>query len=265
MINTPCTMTIAGSDSGGGAGIQADLKTFLAHDVFGTSAITCLTAQNPSGVNGILEVPTDLLEKQMEAILDFFPITAAKTGMLFSKAIIDVVVQIIKKKKIKLVCDPVMVASSGARLLQEDAIASIRTDLIPLSYLLTPNSDEAEIFLGSPIRDIEDMEDAARNLFGLFKIPILLKGGHLHKDARVKDILFDGRELHSFPSEYITGVSTHGTGCTYSAAITANLALGKDLKTAVLHAKMYLHNTIQKSLSIGNSTTLNHSVTKDRP
>lgn len=260
---TPSAMTIAGSDSGGGAGIQADLKTFQAHGVFGTSAITCLTAQNPSGVTGILEVPPDLLEKQILAILDFFPIHAAKTGMLFSKTIIELVVHIIKKYKIKLVCDPVMVASSGAKLLRDDAIESIRNDLIPLSFLLTPNSDEAAIFLGSPIPSMDEMEDAAYTLYENFRVPILLKGGHLHKNDRLRDILYDGKEFTAFPSEYISSVSTHGTGCTYSAAITANLASGKDLKTAVLHAKMYLHNTIKKSLSIGNSTTLNHTVTKD--
>lgn len=260
MKTIPSVLTIAGSDSGGGAGIQADLKTFQSLGVFGTSAITCITAQNPTGVFGIMEVDSLLLEKQISVVLEYFPIAYAKSGMLFSKDIIQIVVQIIKKYKIKLICDPVMIATSGSKLLKEDAIDLIKEELIPLSYLITPNSDEASLLLNKEIKNSGDMESASRELFNLYKVPILLKGGHLRENKKLKDILFDGRELSVFPSEYIEKVSTHGTGCTYSSAITAYLALGYDLKTSVLYSKSYLHNTILNSINLGKSTSLNHSI-----
>ena len=145
----------------------------------------------------------------------------------------------------------------------DDAIGAISRDLIPISRLFTPNADEASLLLGGEKVNQENMEVSAKKLYNQYGVPVLLKGGHLQKNGKLVDILFDGNDSHLFPSDYISNVSTHGTGCTYSAAITANLALGKDLKTAVIHSKMYLHNTILNSLSIGNSTTLNHFVSKD--
>ncbi len=256
----PSVLTIAGSDSGGGAGIQADLKTFQSLGVFGTSAITCITAQNPSGVFGIMEVDSLLLEKQISVILEYFPIQFAKSGMLFSKDIVQVVIQIIKKNKVKLICDPVMIATSGAKLLKEDAVKLIKEELIPLSYLITPNSDEAALLLNKEIKNAGEMEDASRELYNLLKVPVLLKGGHLKENKKLKDVLYDGKELSVYPSDYIEKVSTHGTGCTYSSAITAYSALGYDLKTSVLHSKSYLHNTILNSYNLGKSTSLNHSI-----
>lgn len=263
MKEIPCVMTIAGSDSGGGAGIQADLKTFLSNQVFGCSAITCLTAQNPEGVSGILEVSSDILERQILAIIEYFPVQFAKSGMLFSREIIEIVVRLIKSKNIKLVCDPVMIASSGARLLKDDAIEMYKTELLPLSLLFTPNADEASLLLGRKISDIDEMEDACRDLYSIYRVPVLLKGGHLPKNNLLKDILYDGNEFSVFPAEYVKDVSTHGTGCTYSAAITAFLSKGHNLKISVLQAKKYLHSTIQFSVQTGKTSSLNHFITED--
>jgi hydroxymethylpyrimidine/phosphomethylpyrimidine kinase len=251
----PVVLTIAGSDSGGGAGIQADLKTFSAHSVFGTTAITCITAQNPNSVSGILKISTDMIEKQILAIFDYFPITAAKTGMLFSNDIIELVVKILKEKKIKLVVDPVMVATSGAKLLEDDAILSIQEKLIPLASLITPNLDEAEILLGEKI---VNLEDSAKKLYKIYKVPVLLKGGHLQDSNFATDILFDGEFLFPFNSKFLTGIDTHGTGCTYSAAITANLGKGFGLMESVSLAKYYIYETLMQSILINDKNFLNH-------
>lgn len=263
MNQTPTVMSIAGSDSGGGAGIQADLKTFHTIGVFGTTAITCITAQNPGGVSGIMEVDSLLLERQILSILDFFPVVFSKSGMLFSKEIINVVLKLVKEKKLKLICDPVMVATSGAKLLRDDAIDLIKKELLPMSYLITPNADEASLLLPYKINSSEDMEDASRDLFKMIGVPILLKGGHLQNNGKLKDVLYDGKEMSIFPSDYIKNVSTHGTGCTYSSAITSYLALGQDLKTSVLHAKNFLHTSILCSIQTGKSTSLFHSKPKE--
>ncbi|TGM08938.1 bifunctional hydroxymethylpyrimidine kinase/phosphomethylpyrimidine kinase [Leptospira barantonii] len=260
----PVTLTIAGSDSGGGAGIQADLKTFTALNTFGTSAITCLTSQNPSGVTGILEVDAEFLEKQILAVLDYFPVQAIKTGMLFSTAIIEKTSSLLSVRKnsektFSLVIDPVMVATSGAKLLQDSAIEALLFKLIPIADLITPNLDEAEILSGKKIGKAGEMPDLAKEIFEKFKVPILLKGGHLQNEKIALDILYDGKALYKFEKPFVSGFYPHGTGCTYSSAITSYLALGESLPKAVLHAKEYLHAAIEQAYTAGKDKTLNHT------
>ena len=259
MTEYPIALTIAGSDSGGGAGIQADLKTFLTHSVFGTSAITCITAQNPSGVTGILEISTELVEKQILAVTDYFPVAAIKTGMLFSNEIIEIVSTILKNKSYKLVVDPVMVATSGAKLLKDDAIDSIKKKLIPISTLFTPNLDEASILINQKISTEGQMQDGARKLFDTFGVPVLLKGGHLMNSDYAIDIFYDGKTLHPLSSKFLKEFNPHGTGCTYSAAITSNLAKGLNLIESISLAKYYIFEAISQSYTIGKTTTLNHN------
>lgn len=258
MSTYPIALTIAGSDSGGGAGIQADLKTFQANGVFGTSAITSVTAQNPSGVTSIAELPLENIEKQILAVLDFFPVNSAKTGMLFTKEIIQTVTKIMKNRNFPLVVDPVMVATSGAKLLQDDAIDSMQKELLPICDLITPNADEASLLLGFDVTR-ENMKEASKELFEHFHVPVLLKGGHLEKGGTVIDVLYDGKDYYEFETKYIFNKSTHGTGCTYSAAITAQLAKRLPLKEAIQNAKEYLHKTIEQSLNLGKVTSLNHT------
>lgn len=259
MTEYPIALTIAGSDSGGGAGIQADLKTFLTHSVFGTSAITCITAQNPSGVTGILEISTELVEKQILAVTDYFPVAAIKTGMLFSNEIIEIVSAILKNKSYKLVVDPVMVATSGAKLLKDDAIDSIKKKLIPISTLFTPNLDEASILINQKISTEGQMQDAARKLFDTFGVPVLLKGGHLMNSDYAIDMFYDGKTLYPLSSKFLKEFNPHGTGCTYSAAITSNLAKGLNLIESISLAKYYIFEAISQSYTIGKTTTLNHN------
>ncbi|RHX92071.1 bifunctional hydroxymethylpyrimidine kinase/phosphomethylpyrimidine kinase [Leptospira stimsonii] len=265
MNNKPVTLTIAGSDSGGGAGIQADLKTFTALGTFGTSAITCLTAQNPSGVTGILEVDVDFLEKQISAVMDYFPVKAIKTGMLFSTSIIERTHSLLSARKKSapffLVIDPVMVATSGAKLLQDSAIDALLNRLIPLAELITPNLDEAEILCGKKIKSSSEMTDLAKDIFEKFGVPVLLKGGHLQNEKMALDILYDGKEIYKFEKPFVTGFYPHGTGCTYSSAITSYLALGNSLVEAVGNAKEYLHAAIEHAYTAGKDKTLNHTPT----
>jgi hydroxymethylpyrimidine/phosphomethylpyrimidine kinase len=258
MIEYPIALTIAGSDSGGGAGIQADLKTFQANSVFGTSVITCVTAQNPEGVSSIAEISPENIDLQLKAVLDFFPVGATKTGMLFSEPIIQILARRLKTRNFPLVVDPVMVATSGAVLLQEDAIEAMKQEMLPIADLITPNADEASLLLGYKVKR-ESIQQAAQDLYSLFKVPVLLKGGHLVKYGTVIDALFDGTHLIELTSEYIADKNTHGTGCTYSSAITANLANKDNLLEAIKKAKSYLHRSIAQSHWIGKTYTLNHT------
>lgn len=260
MQNIPVALTIAGSDSGGGAGIQADLKTFTANRVFGTTAITCLTAQNPKKVFSIQEIPVQMVEEQIGAILKFFPVRAVKTGMLFSEKIIRRVSEFAKIRNFKLVVDPVMVATSGAKLLQDSAIDCLKKELIPYCDLITPNLDEAEILLGKKITKRSEMEDFAKSLYLAIGVPTLLKGGHLKNSSDAVDVLYDGKEIYTFSKEFLQGVNSHGTGCTYSAAICANLAKGHSLAQAVFRAKEYLHNALKNPFKPDHSSEsfLNH-------
>jgi hydroxymethylpyrimidine/phosphomethylpyrimidine kinase len=253
-----CTLTIAGSDSGGGAGIQADLKTFRALGVHGTSAITCLTAQNPKGVSGIQACSPDILRKQIDAVFAELKPAAVKTGMLFATPLIRVVVEQFRRPhQPPLVVDPVMVATSGARLLKPSAIAAIQKELLPLATLVTPNLDEAEILVGRKLTEVEDLRWAAREIRARFGCAALLKGGHLRGLAEAVDVFYDGRTELLLTAPFVKGVSTHGTGCTYSAAITAGLARGLKLPDAVKLGKEFITNAIANSQRVGKHFVLN--------
>ena len=259
MKRQPIALTIAGSDSGGGAGIQADVKTFEYHHVFGTSVITCVTAQNPEGVFGIQAIEPDIVYKQLDAVTGFFSIDSIKTGMLYSTEIIDVVLQFIKKKKYHLVVDPVMVATSGAKLLLDSSIHKITEELIPLSTVYTPNADEASILLGKPITLQDNLEDVAYQLYKKYHTPVLLKGGHLTDGMEAKDIFHNGSMVHTFRSKYYANVNSHGTGCTYSSAIAAFLAKGFSLLDSIQNSKTYIDLTFYNHYHLGKTTSLNHN------
>jgi hydroxymethylpyrimidine/phosphomethylpyrimidine kinase len=255
----PITLTIAGSDSGGGAGVQADLKTFSSLATFGTTVFTCLTAQNPDGVTGIYEISPDFVSSQLQAVSSYFPIKSAKTGMLYSKDIIKSVASFFyENPDIQLVLDPVMVATSGAKLLKDDAIQSLIEDLIPLAKIITPNLDEASLLLGENIHQYDQLVPMAKKLFEKYNVPILLKGGHLPNATVATDVLFDGMSTFEYSKPYLKEKHTHGTGCTYSAAITAFLAHGKNLAEAVGSAKEYLHLSLEDDILTGPTQHLNH-------
>jgi hydroxymethylpyrimidine kinase/phosphomethylpyrimidine kinase len=236
-VRRPVALTIAGSDSGGGAGIQADLATFTACGVFGTSVLTCVTAQNLEGVRGVVALsPADVMA-QLDAVLDGFPVAAAKTGMLFSRDIVLAVAEAARRPGFPpLVVDPVMVATSGARLLNDDAVAAYVERLLPRAAVATPNLDEAAVLLGRAIRHADEMPGAARELADRLGCPVFLKGGHLDGD-RLVDVLWDGAALHSWTGLRVSGVIPHGTGCRLSAALAARLALGDTLPEAARVAR----------------------------
>ena len=252
MTKIPIAMTIAGSDSGGGAGIQADLKTFAALGVYGTSALTAVTAQNTLGVTAIHEVPTDVIAAQIDAILSDIGADAVKTGMLSSLAIIETVVMELQRHGIaQLVVDPVMVAKGGDRLLQEDAVDVLRTRLLPLATVVTPNLPEAEVLTGITIRNAVDARNAARAIVSMGANSVVVKGGHMTGDEAL-DIFYDGNEFREFSAPRIDTKNTHGTGCTFASAIAAGLAKGLPLVEAVAKAKTYVTQAIRASLDIGS-------------
>lgn len=244
-------MTIAGSDSGGGAGIQADLKTFQELGVFGTSAITALTAQNTLGVEGVLPSTAKFVTQQIEVVFDDMPIKAVKTGMLFSIEIIEAVAKTLENKDIQLVVDPVMIAKGGASLLQEDAVKALNTKLLPLATVLTPNIPEAEVITGITIRNEADIDQAAKQLLELGVQCVVMKGGHLKGHHAIDTIYFQDGSHFSIYAERIQTTQTHGTGCTFSAAITAFLGQGMDLREAIIEAKKFVHLAISNPLNIG--------------
>ena len=242
-------LTIAGSDSGGGAGIQADLKTFAAFNVYGMSVLTAITAQNTLGVSAIHDIPPEIVAKQIEAVMDDIGADAAKTGMLSNSHLIETVAGKVREYRLeKLVTDPVMVAKGGSRLLQESAIATLVTSLLPLVFVLTPNVFEAEIISGISVRSVGDAEKAAAIIFQKGPKYVLIKGGHLSADKAI-DILYDGKNYSYYEAERINTANTHGTGCTLSAAITAGLAKGLDVKTAIRMAKDYTSRAIREAPS----------------
>lgn len=243
-------LTIAGSDSGGGAGIQADLLTFAAHGVHGATAITAITAQNTVAVTAWQALDPALVRAQIEAVADDMTVGALKTGMLANRGIIEEVACVIGERGFdRLVVDPVMVAKSGDRLLDADAERAYVDRLFPIASLITPNLPEAEALLGRPIRSVDEMRDAARDLSRLGCRAVLVKGGHLEGDPT--DVLWDGSAFHELTSPRIPTKNTHGTGCTYSAAITARLTRGEALETAVRGARDYLTRAIEQSYSPG--------------
>ncbi len=256
----PIALTIAGSDSGGGAGIQADLRTFAALGVHGTSAITCLTAQNPKGVSAIQAARPAMVRAQIEAVFAELRPAAVKTGMLFDTAIIREVVDFWGKlgdARPPLIVDPVMVATSGARLLKPAALRAMQAELLPLATLVTPNLDETEILVASKVKSVEDMRAAARTIHQHWHCAVLVKGGHLRGLREAVDIFYDGEAELMLSVPFVRGVSTHGTGCTYSAAIAAGCALGHPLPQAVRLAKESITRAIAGSVRVGRHSVLN--------
>jgi hydroxymethylpyrimidine/phosphomethylpyrimidine kinase len=250
-MKLPVALTIAGSDSGGGAGIQADLKTFAALGVHGTSAITAITAQNTTGVTEILELPVSLIREQIRVVVDDMGVGAAKTGMLSSSEIIAAVAAALAQHRVdKLVVDPVMVAKGGARLLRDDAVTALREYLIPLATVITPNLPEAEVLLGRKIASLDERRTAARDLVGLGARIAVVKGGHADRDA--VDVFFDGSQTIELEAQRISTPNTHGSGCVFSAAITAGLARGLAPLEAVREAKAFITEAIANSLEIGH-------------
>lgn len=247
----PRALTIAGSDSGGGAGIQADLKTFFALGCHGMSALTALTAQNTTAVMGIHEVPPEFVVAQIEAVASDIGVDAAKTGMLASGPIVEGVAKAIEAHDIaRLVVDPVFISKSGDRLLAEDAVEALRSRLFPLATIITPNLHEAGALLGDEITTLDEMKEAARRLHELGPDAVLVKGGHLERDDAV-DVLWDGRELRELTAPRYDTKDTHGTGCCLAAAITAHLARGDDLYRAVRAGKEFVSGAIRSGLRLG--------------
>jgi hydroxymethylpyrimidine/phosphomethylpyrimidine kinase len=245
-------LIIAGSDSSAGAGIQADLKTCAALGVYGTTAITALTAQNTLGVSAIHEAPPEFVAAQIDAVVEDIRPDAVKTGMLANAAIIEVVAAKVKEHALPfLVVDPVMVAKSGDRLLREDAVRAMRELLLPLADVFTPNIPEAEDLVEHPVRTDGEVRKAARELQGLGARVVVVKGGHRAGDVAV-DVMFDGRNFHEFTSPRIETTSTHGTGCTLASAIAAFLARQEDVPDAVRHAKEYLTEALRRAEPIGH-------------
>jgi len=252
-------LTIAGSDNSGGAGIQADLKTFTRLGVYGTSALTCVVAEHPGRVSKISAIEPGMVAEQIKLVFEAFPVRAVKTGMLFSSGIIrQVAKQLEKRRGLKLVVDPVMVATSGAALLKPEAERAMAKFLFPLAALVTPNLDEAARLLGRKLKTSDAAKVAAVELARKWRAPFLVKGGHLGL-KRAEDFLAwpDGK-VRIFSAQRIRGVETHGTGCTYSAAICAGLAQGLSLEKAVEKGKKFITRAIQKHLKLGRYTPLNH-------
>jgi len=261
-MHTPRALTIAGSDSGGGAGIQADLKTFSAFRVFGMSVITAVTAQNSVGVQGVENLPPAFVARQLLSVLDDFGVDAAKCGMLSTAPIIDALAGVLAARPIdKLVIDPVMVAKSGDPLLQPDARAALIGRILPLALVVTPNLPEAEALTDMPVTTRAEMEEAARRIHAMGPRNVLVKGGHLKGEA--VDLLWTGRTLTEFSVPRVDSDNTHGTGCTFSAAIAAGLALGRPLAEAVREAKAYVTRAIQEGFKAGRGVgQLRHFLTE---
>ena len=248
----PVALTIAGSDSGGGAGIQADLRTFAFHQVHGTSALTCITAQNTVSVNRVDALPPEAVVAQMAAVGSDIGVQAAKTGMLLNAEIIEAVAAEIQRQEIRqLVVDPVMVSRAGVVLIDEVAIATLKTLLLPQALILTPNRYEAQILSGIDIHTLEDMQSAAQKIYDLGPKAVLVKGGGMSDTLLGIDVWFDGQQLETLQTETIATKNTHGTGCTLSAAIAANLALGKPPLAAAKAAKTYVTQALKYALDIG--------------
>ena len=246
----PRVLTVAGSDSGGGAGIQADLKTIALLGGFGMSAVTALTAQNTLGVQGIHEVPAEFVARQMEAVLADIGADAMKTGMLGNSAIVRAVCRMARKYRLaKIVVDPVMVATRGARLLSPAAEEALRKELLPLARVITPNLPETEVLIGRKVKGLKGMRAAAAQIHKMGARNVLIKGGHL--SGKPVDIFFDGRKFHELAGERIATPHTHGTGCTISAAIAVELARGNSALEAVQKAKAFITSAIQFSLDLG--------------
>ena len=259
-MGVPKVLTVAGSDSGGGAGIQADLKTFSAFRVFGMSVLTAVTAQNSVGVTGVHDLPPEFVARQLDAVLDDFGADAVKLGMLSTAGIIQTVADGLRRhRQTRIVLDPVMIAKSGDPLLQPDARAALVEVLLPLADVVTPNLHEASVLTGLPVATEADMVEAARRIHACGPRHVLVKGGHLKDSAT--DVLWDGHAVTRFPGERLDSNNTHGTGCTYSAAIAAGLAHGRPLVDAIREAKAYVTAAIREGFAAGHGVgALRHFV-----
>ncbi len=245
-------LTIAGSDSGGGAGIQADLKTFAAYGVYGTSALTAVTAQNTIGVSAVHPLPADIVTAQIEAIAGDFSLAAVKTGMLANAAVVEAVAAAIADLDLPhVVVDPVMVAKSGDWLLEREAADALRTELLPRAAVVTPNRLEAEVLAGLSIRSLDDAREAARRIRAFGPAAVIVKGGHLEEDEAI-DLLYDGHAFTELRGPWITTASTHGTGCTFASAVAAGLALGRTLADAARDAKSYVAGAMRNAPRLGH-------------
>jgi len=253
-MTTPSrALTIAGSDSGGGAGIQADLKTFSAFGVYGMSALTAVTAQNTVGVFGVEELPLSLIAAQLDAVMGDIGADAAKSGMLASAPIVALVAEKVAELRIpNLVVDPVMVAKSGDALLAEDAQSAVRDALLPVAFVVTPNTPEAEALTGVPVENLAAMREAATRLHAMGVRWAVVKGGHLPLEGEAVDVVYDGREFTELRAPRYPTKNTHGTGCTFSAAIAAGLARGLAPLEAIRRAKAYVSRAIETSVEIGH-------------
>ena len=252
LTTLPTTLTIAGSDSGGGAGIQADLKTFQELDTFGMSVVVALTAQNTVGVHGVSTVPAAFVAQQLDAVVEDLGVDAAKTGMLASAAIIDVVADGVERHGLeRLVVDPVAASKHGDALLEPDAVAALRTRLLPLAEIVTPNLGEVALLTGVEVRGVDDLADAARAVHALGPRWVLVKGGHLPGNEDAVDLLSDGVRDLRIASARLDTQDTHGTGCTLAAAIAAHRARGLDVVDAVRAAKEYVTGAIAHGLRLG--------------
>ena len=246
----PIALTIAGSDPSGGAGIQADLKTFHQFGVYGEAAITLLTVQNTRGVTAIETLAADFVAAQIRAVVEDIPPHAVKTGALGTRAIVEAVAYEIARFTCPVLMDPVMISKHGAPLLRSDASQSLITLLMPIATLVTPNLHEAAAIIGRPVASLAQMEEAARAMIGMGAKAVLIKGGHL--EGAAIDLLFDGKEFHTYPGPRIETAHTHGTGCTYSAAITALMARGLSLTDALPRAKHYITEAIRSNPGLGH-------------
>jgi hydroxymethylpyrimidine/phosphomethylpyrimidine kinase len=251
--NIPIALTIAGSDSGGGAGIQADLRTFSFHRVHGTCALTCVTAQNTLGVTRVDALPPDSVVAQVAAVAEDIGVDAVKTGMLLNQSIIAAIAHQLEALNLtQLVVDPVMVSRTGAQLIDDDAIATLQLTLAPLAMILTPNRYEAQILSGLELNTLADMQTAAQRILKLGCQAVLVKGGGMDGPLRGVDVFCQGDRLETLHTQTVNTQDTHGTGCTLSAAIAANLALGHDLFAAVQQGKTYVTQALHHSLRIGS-------------
>lgn len=250
--SVPVAMTIAGSDSGGGAGMQADLRTFAFHCVHGTSALTCITAQNTLGVTRVDALSAEAVVAQIRAVVEDIGVQAVKTGMLLNQEIITAVAQQIEALKIEnVVIDPVMVSRTGAQLIDDAAVATLRETLIPIATIVTPNRYEAQILTGKEIHTLDQMKAAAEDIYRIGAKAVLVKGGGMTGALRGVDVWFDGNQLEILTTTLVDTNNTHGTGCTLAAAIAANLVLSHDLLTSVQRAKEYVTTALKYSLNIG--------------
>jgi hydroxymethylpyrimidine/phosphomethylpyrimidine kinase len=260
----PVALTIAGSDSSAGAGAQADLKTFTALGVYGVTALTCVVAETPGRVVRIDAIDPAMVVEQVNLLLEHFPVAAIKTGLLHSAEVVRLIAQVLRERasQIPLVIDPVMVATSGDLLLRRDAVAVYETELFPLAAVITPNMDEAATLLGREITSLDEMREVGRELETRYAVPVLMKGGHLTGENAV-DLLFQNDTITEFSAPFARGVQTHGTGCTYSAAIAAGLASGHALQEAIWRAKRFVTAAIAQHFQWSDGGTaihaLNHS------